>query len=253
MGAPNQSVCEVWATEADLCEPCSNYEFDMSTMDTALQVASDILFELSGRRFAGSCTDVVRPTGSRGCWSHSSAGYALSEITLGAYPVTAITAVKVREDKGGTLETLDSSLYRIDNYRKLVRLDDPNGNNPGWPSHQDMGQDESGDGVFFEVELSYGIAPPPAGVHAAAALACELAQACSPDSIGKCRLPKRAQSIVRQGLTVEFIDAAQFLADDLTGLYEVDLFLRTYNPAGLRRSAAVLSPDLPPRVRRAGT
>src|SRR3990167_2068070 len=63
MSSPCVSSCSVWASADDVCEPCSGYSFPAGLLDDMLAVASDILFELSGKRFPGSCSDIVRPCG----------------------------------------------------------------------------------------------------------------------------------------------------------------------------------------------
>ena len=51
--------------------------------------------------------------------------------------------------------------------------------------------------------------------------------------------------IARQGVSATFIDPALFLDRGMTGVYEMDLFVRAYNPAGIARDARVWSPDQP--------
>lgn len=276
MSAPRTGTCAPWATTADLCSPCTPETADIATM---LQAASDVLFELSGRRFSGECSATVRPnarwrvddpvhenligwggqgfTGTGGWWNSWGGGCGcqqgrgeatfgcdtVSEITLGGSPVVSITAVKV----DGI--ALAASRYRIDDNRYLVRLPDADGSNPGWPCCQDMTLDDAQVGTW-SVAYKYGVAPPPMGVQAAAVLACELAQMCVG---GACALPARVTSMTRQGVSVNTMDPQDFLDHGRTGLYVVDLFLKAYNPDGLRRPATVWSPDVPRRVRRAGT
>jgi hypothetical protein len=241
-------------------------------MDDSLAMASDILFELTGRQFPGSCQETVRPCARRadsgggspgGAVAGDPYGYAhggcgcqrsrecgcggLSAISLGGYPVTQIDEVKVDGD------VLAEDLYRVDDYRWLVRLPDADGTRPGWPCCQDLALASTEEGTF-EVTFTYGTPPPPAGVRAAAVLGCELALACEPEQASKCRIPRRVQSIVRQGVSMELlIPEFEFLKNGRTGLWEVDLFIFAANPAGLRRPMAVVSPDIPSRVTRAGT
>lgn len=272
MGAPCQSACTPWATDADVCSPCDDYTFPIGLLDDMLAVATDVLYELSGRRFPGSCQDVVRPCATSARTDDWRDRYAFADglgrirngggcscaadvycgcarppaIQLGVYPVTSIVTVKV----DGV--TLDASRYRIDDYRWLVRLSDADGTNPGWPCCQDLTKATTEDDTF-EVTFTYGVPPPPAGVTAAARLACELALMCSPETIDRCRLPKRVTQITRQGITALVLNPNDFLSDGRTGIYEVDLFVRTYNPNGMRRPAAVWSPDTIHRARRVGT
>ncbi|MBK9181476.1 MAG: hypothetical protein IPM45_18345 [Acidimicrobiales bacterium] len=71
--------------------------------------------------------------------------------------------------------TLDDSLYRLDDRRWLVRLEDPDGSRPGWPASQDLTLPASEPGTW-EVTFTWGVRPPAAGVLAAVALAGELAR-----------------------------------------------------------------------------
>lgn len=230
------AVCTPWAVRDDLCSPCVGPELDPDELDEKLQAASDLLFAMSGRQFnGGGCTDTVRPIFPDSC------GHA--EVMLPYYPVTAITSVKVRDRSDEAITTLQATDYRLDNKRVLVRLEGSDGTRKLWP-HQDLYQNESGDGRFFEVTYTYGVAPPQLGVNAAATLACEMYLACDSSAADKCRLPNKVQSIVRQGVSMELIDPNQFLTEDFTGIYEVDSFLKAYNPKKLRRSASVWSPDL---------
>jgi hypothetical protein len=274
MAQPCTSACSVWATDADICSPCDDYAFDALLIDDSLAIASDILYELSGRQFPGSCQDYVRPcsagagsmitrSSNGGVWRGSCSCTGATacachhpyEITLGVYPLTSIVSIIQADTTNPAYPastTLDSSLYRIDDYRWLVRQPDTDGGNPGWPCCQRLDR-PIGEEQTFQVTFTWGQSPPAAGVRAAAALACELALACSPETIGQCRLPKRITDISRQGVSMALIDPFDFLDKGLTGIYEVDVFLRTYNPSQLRRRAGIISPDIPRHARRAGT
>ncbi len=227
-----------------------------------IPAASDLLYEMSGRQFPGQCEAIVRPCARRSggngrhpsAWSESW-GWCMcadtcgcegsGRIGLGAYPIVEITEVKV----DGVV--LDPSRYRIDDRRTLVRLPDADGTNPGWPRSQRLDLDDDQEDTF-SVSYVWGESPPEAGVRAAAVLACELAMACDPDSVDQCRLPKRATSVTREGVTM-VLSPSDFLdKDGNTGLWEVDLFLRAYNPARIRHRAQVWTPNMA-RVVRPGT
>src|SRR5687768_6371743 len=61
MTAPNATACQPWADEAALAT------FTSCGDEAAvwLEVASDLLFHLSGLQYPGLCTTTVRPCGSR--------------------------------------------------------------------------------------------------------------------------------------------------------------------------------------------
>lgn len=262
MAAPRSGPCEPWASTADICSPCDDYAFNAADLEDGLDMASGILFELTGRQFPGVCTATVRPCTARasgeylgadglfhatcGCASGYGCGCSeLSAVTLGGYPVNSITEVKVDG------AAVDPSLYRVDEWRWLVRLADADGTNPGWPCAQRLDLADTEDDTF-SVAFTYGREPPLTGVRAAAVLGCQIALACQPETAGQCQLSRRVQSVTRQGVTV-VLDSLDAFRDGLTGIPEVDLFITSVNPARLRRRARALSPDVGPSARRIGT
>src|SRR5690606_40707127 len=84
------------------------------------------------------------------------------------------------------------------------------------------------------------ISVPEAGVLAAEVLACELAKSWA--GTGSCRLPKRVQNIVREGVTMTVMDQFEFLDDGMFGVYEVDTFIATFNPHRLQGPAWMIVP-----------
>lgn len=234
-------VCTPWATTDDICEPCN--ELDPEVLESNLLLASEVLYVLSGRQFRGAgCEATVRPQLPCGI-DYGPCGGPY-EVLLPHYPITEVTEVRVRQTHDGILETLTADQYRLDNHSTLVRLQDSDGFYRSWP-RQEIRQNSNGTGLYFEVTYTYGQAPPLLGISAARDLACEFALACDPSSAGKCKLPKNVQSVVRQGVSQEFIDVTQFLAEDLMGVHSCDVFLRSFNKSKLRRRASVWSPDLP--------
>lgn len=165
-------------------------------------------------------------------------------MRLPSEPITSIVEVKVDG------EVLDPSLYRIDQYRWLVRLPDPDDRRVGWPCCTRMDLPSTADNTF-EVTYTYGTPPPPLGKMAVVELACEFARACAGDE--KCRLSPRAISVARQGVSVQLAAITDTLADGRIGLPIGDLFLHTYNPTGKRRQSSVWSPDIDSGTRRVGT
>lgn len=259
MPAPRRSTCSPWAIPSDLCIPCTDIEPDDARALEMLQIASDILFDLSGRQFPGTCTLTVHPctrpiynsdrSSSRsfpyslsrfcGCSGESICGCGgLSQVDLGVSPVTAVSEVVV---DGVVLTPVVD--YHIDDFRFLVRLDGER-----WPCCADPL-----DPASFSVTFDYGLEPPPGGIHAAAELACQMLLACDPNRSGECRLPQRVTSITRQGVSMVVLDPLTFLDMGRTGLTGVDMWLASVNPHHLKRPPAVLSPDLVPKTRRIDT
>lgn len=94
-----------------------------------------------------------------------------------------------------------------------------------------------------EITYTYGTPPPSAGKNAARILAIELVKLYENDD--SCALPQRVTSISRQGVSYTVLDNQDFIAEGRTGLYAVDLFLKTTNPDNARSRSRVFSPDIP--------
>lgn len=233
----------LWAQPTDICAPCSTDAFTPGLVDRMLRVATDVLYELSGRQYPGVLNAVVHPTVQCSCaparrtgllWTrHHLDDPCRQRITLGAYPLRTVTEVIVDG------EVVASDAYRIESNRYLARID-----GGSWPAFTD---DDDPDA--FKVTLTWGLAPPASGVAAAAALACQLLLATDPNADG-CQLPERVQVVSRQGVSFALIDPMEFLTEGRTGIYLVDLFLGSVNPNGLRQAPMVVSPDVGPAVRR---
>lgn len=271
MTAPSTTVCAPWADEADLCAPCNDYTVPGDLLADCLQSASEVLFALSGRQWSGLCTDVVRPggipydqwlgikawpiyrgdswwQGYRGPWPLGL--QPVAEVLLGGYPVVSITEVLL--DGVALVDGID---YRVDNWRTLVRLANPQGMPRVWPAWQRMDLPATEVGTW-QVTYQHGTEPPAMGRRAAALLACELAKACDPELFGggECMLPERVTTIARQGVTAVVLDPFAFLDEGKTGIYQVDLFLTAANPGHLQRPATSTTTASRRRApRRAGT
>ena len=273
-GPYSSGLCSNWVTPLEVSQFCGSGEnLDGGPDYTfAAQMASEVLFNLSGRQFAGGCTSTVRPcmTGC-GCWGGGFVGGLaiqgamalgvpinwtggswdcggqqcgcgiLSEIVLDGYPVTGITQVKI----GGVVQ--NPSTYRLDQYRRLVCTNDLL-----WPACQDLTLPDTAQGTW-SVTYTHGVDPPVAGKMAACQLACQFALAAIPGS--GCSLPEAVQEVTRQGIRVtkgRLATLVNYMMDspEGTGLALVDAFMVAYNPRGLRRRPAVWSPDSPRYPRR---
>ena len=94
-----------------------------------------------------------------------------------------------------------------------------------------------------EITYTYGIEPPTMGKMAARVLAMEFCKLWNGDD--DCVLPQRVTSISRQGVSYTILDSQDFIDDMRTGLYSIDLFLKSVNPDKARNKARVFSPDVP--------
>lgn len=249
--------CNAWTTNDQVAACCATEaSSDETPFDDFIAAASQALFELSARQWAGVCEQTVRPCQtqtpcgfqvlSRGhlvmdpyFWNGSDWGVAcgcqpLSKVTLAGYPVREIVEVKI----DGV--ALDPSEYTLKDHRNLIRM-----NGGTWPSCQRIDLPDTEEGTW-SVTYTYGQNPPWLGMMAASELACELYKACASEELGlDCALPSGVTSLTRQGITIERNPFVAWGRQDRiwrTGLPHVDLFLNTYNPAGIRRRPVFVTP-----------
>lgn len=101
------------------------------------------------------------------------------------------------------------------------------------------------------VDYSYGMLPPQAGILAATTLANELLILMGEGSdMNQCRIPERVRSVSREGISFDLIDPQEFMDDGRTGIWEIDLFIRTANPSRAKKQPRLLSASDPRRYRR---
>lgn len=242
-----------WATAEDIdCGPCFG-EDAPTPSESTFQVATDILFQLSKRRFPGIRPDVIRPQthsnthgypswpapgeyGYVGPWEFE-IGYSnwafdsfwfgagcchqLSVVKLPVSPVASVTEVRL----DGVV--LDPSRYRLDNANDLVYLPADGDARRSWPCCQrlDLDVDEAN---TFQVSYTGGRQIPEGAKRAALTLACELTLACAPSGspgAKACQLPQRVQTITRQGVTMALLDPLDLFSEGKTGVPSIDLWL----------------------------
>ena len=193
---------------------------DVSMLEDYAAQATNILYVLSGRRYLG-LTSVVT--------SHqiSARGY----VSLANWqPVRAVTQVIVTDlpqDIGDTvpdgvavpfqLSPAGAFLILSLRYRYHIAL-----------ISLDVGQD-----------------PPNQARKAAASLAANLLRGdpeyAEINGATDVRQALNISSITRQGVTYTYSDIVRSLANDLTGIYETDLFIRAYNPTNARYQPKVVT------------
>lgn len=244
-----------WTIPDPLC--CPQWEAATAPQKTAaIDFATTILWSSTGRRF-GECEITVRPCSPKQCvdgtltwwggmwsgstwipyiwngtWFNCGCGGTCScdprcQVRLPG-PVSTIVEVTI----GGVVVPADA--YRVDDGHWLVRTD-----GDCWPQCPDMDTDDGAD--IFEVTYTRGTPVPPALLMAGAILACEWVKACAGAS---CRLTGNVQSIARNGIEIQMMDPTELLKFGWTGIREVDMLIKAYNPAGLPYRLRVLSPDL---------
>lgn len=226
----------------------------------ALQMATEILWAKSGMRF-DACTFTIRPCRTS-CWGGGFPYSGWWEMTS-TYPQPALIAGNWYNLVCGTCGddcsctpveqiilpgpvtsidrvtvdgmTLLSSQYRLDDWRKLVRIDGGR-----WPDCNDLNLADTEVGTW-SVQLTYGQPVPIAGRMAVGELAHQLVLACMGDDC--CILPYRIAQLARQGVTISFPDIDSLIAGNRLGLQFADTFLDAYNPYGLRSPSQVYAID----------
>lgn len=123
--------------------------------------------------------------------------------------------------------TVDPGAYRVENGYLLVRTDGGN-----WPA---CASDE------FIVTYSFGYPVDNLGAHAAGVLASEFAKVLTGEVRG-CRLPPSVVSVTRQGVTMDM--SGGVFPEGRTGIAEVDVWVRSWNPYAMLVAPSVYSPDI---------
>jgi hypothetical protein len=224
--------------------------------DEAIRTASYLLWAMSGRKYTGETTVTERytctlrnnrlgpstktnsavlfggdvyniPSGDYDEYSELTADGMSpdSRIRLRGRPVTKIHAIRNR--LGSIIDP--SNYYLVDHSTIHIKAGTP------WTP------------CNTEVTYSYGTPVPAVGKMAARTLAIEFMKLWSDDET--CQLPQRVTSVSRQGVSYTILDNQEFIEELRTGLYVIDLFLKTVNPDNARRKSKVFSPDQP-RARR---
>ena len=227
-----------WITKDDLFNPEHPYA------EIAAAQASGILYNLTGEKFQGirmsheviSKNDVLSGNyspqliggkmynlPSKGCSSRNLIDTNCMKRELWLYHGPVLEVVSVFEDG----VEVNPTTYSLRNRSYLVKK----GRNAFWNF---CGTHE------FEVYYKYGVNPPKAGVEAAIALGNEFLLKVDGDD--RCRLPERVSSITRQGVSIRVGDSQEFFEQGRTGIYEVDLFIKAYNPSKAKKKARVFIP-----------
>lgn len=129
---------------------------------------------------------------------------------------------------------LDPAAYRVDDRKMIVRLDGLR-----WPSCQNMSAPPTDSGTW-QISYTRGTPVPKGGEVAAGILALELMKAACNDA--SCQLPKRVQSITRQGVTVAVLDSFSDVQEGRTGIWLIDAWLTSVTKPSM--GGAVRSVDV---------
>jgi hypothetical protein len=242
-------ACTPWATIDDA--PAS-YEGDPDVLESVLPLATDILFELTRRRWPGTCHDEFRPMAQyrsaemptwwpdyRGSMGWCSCNRALRETGCQRLPEIKLPGTPVHVDSiKVTLDGAAFTDFALHDHRYLVRTD-----GDGWPCCQDLLAPLTEDHTMG-IEYDFGIAPPEAGPIVCMAYAIQLALSLDAEAVAsnKCQLPKRVTTITRQGITMAILDPMVFIDKGRVGLALVDQWIASVNLGSNTRAATVLVP-----------
>jgi hypothetical protein len=262
MAVPVPGPCE-WPIDTTCCPDWDTYSAEVKTRATTF--ATSILDALTGHQFA-QCPVNYRPCGPRcaggggymswpvgtpgvtggggpwmipyvdaGVWRNCgcTGGCSCAARCEVPFPTSVASVTSVTVDG----LTIDPTAYRLDSWRgrpMLVRID-----GDCWPTCQDMNVEPGEEGSFV-ITYSPGRPLPVAGQIAAGEYACEIAKAC----VGAdCALPQQLASLSRNGVDIQVVDPTVVAENGLTGLTNVDLWIRSVNPARRTQRSRVASVD----------
>lgn len=211
-------------------------EADSVDLASVCQVATEILFMLSGRQF-GVREKTIRPitdTTSNRDWNRNKRAQILGwcftgerELVL-AGPVREIVQIKL----DGAV--LPSTAYTLLDRRRLLRVP-----SVPWPTHQRLDLPDTAQGTL-SIHFKWGKDVPEGGKVAAKLFAQQLGLYLAGR---KCSLSDSLSTVTRQGTSRTHLDPSEFTRLSKTGLYLVDTWLNAVNPSGSRRRPRVFNPD----------
>lgn len=222
----------------------------------ACETASFLMWSLSGRKFTGTTTVTERYVCAKRAYRLGASSRNYGGVLVGGevYNIPVNDFDNYAELVADGLSPDSRIRLRGKNVTKIHAVRDRSGNilDPSSYYLVDHSVLQATAGVPWtpcnvEVTYTYGSPIPVAGRMAARTLALEFARLWSGDD--DCALPQRVTSISRQGVSYTLLDSQDFIDDMRTGVYAVDLFLKSVNPDGAKRRSKVFSPDVP-RARR---
>ncbi|MCM6777934.1 hypothetical protein NDR87_31450 [Nocardia sp. CDC159] len=234
------------------CLPAVTAPEDQARLQSAVDTAVAVLWSFTGRQF-GCCPITFRPCPrehDQGWPVSWLPGLALSTLWVdpvwrewpcGCGPRCTASGPGVVHLPGPVCEltgvvidgaVVDESAYTLEGDRLYAA-------SGRWP-RQDLTVAAGSPGTWT-VDYLRGTPPPAGADRSVALLAREFWNACTGEQ--KCQLPRRVESVVRQGVSVKMADPAAVFEDMLTGIPEVDLWIASVNPHRLSAPSAVSSPD----------
>jgi hypothetical protein len=237
-------MTNLWVSTSDL----GSYSDSEFSYDAA-KVASQLLFQLSGRKYSGATTVTERYVcATRGHNYGLARGTTTAALVNGDVQNIPLTAYDFYETASDGITTGSRLRLRGKPVTKVHAIRDHLGEiiNPNYYYLSDHSVIQPVRGVPWrpcnvEVTYTYGVEAPAMGKMAARMLAIEFCKMWSGED---CELPQRVTSIARQGVSYTILDPQEFVAQGRTGIYFVDMFLKSVNPDNAKNRARVFSPDL---------
>ena len=232
-----------WITVEDLAVPESPYAQD------AIEYATFVLYKLSGEKYPGisRTQEIYVAESRRSTHADPISTEAARNIQMIGVPPTIqypqrlyLRGVPVHEVHSVSYgnAVLDPTEYILFN-KRFLKLS----NGAIW----NYACDQRG----ITVDYSYGMMPPSAGRLAASTLANELLILLGENSnSAQCRIPERVTSVSREGISFDMVNPMEFKDEEKTGIWEIDLFIRTSNPSRAKKQPRLLSASDPRRYRR---
>lgn len=173
------------------------------------------------------------PVSLHGTWLNVYCGHLSSCGCTGVGAVQLYGPAGVIEEVKVDGDVVDPAAYRLDPGGWLSRVDGEQ-----WPICQDLNLPDTEPNTW-SISYTPGAAVDAAGAFAAGKLAGEYVQACAG---GDCALPRGVSQVVRNGVTLTLTPGN--FPGGMTGIIEVDAYIRRWNPHGLMGPSMVMSPDL---------
>src|SRR5690606_17272865 len=250
--------------EPYVCQDCCSVDVndaDPRLRETARLWASRFLWTATGKQYGG-CPRTYRPC-REGCGPglNCCGGYsgpcvrAVPWRVPGSYDWVNITCGKCTKGcqcsavSEVVLQDVDQVLnVRVDGVdydpcgmvavydrSRVVRVDGGQ-----WPVCQELGRTD-GPGTW-SITVVQGLCVPDGGDWATGLLMCEFLKSCLKRD--DCQLPRRLQTITRQGVTLGFNDRFENLGMLRTGIWEIDAWIEQSRFVGAA-TPSILSPDAP--------
>ena len=242
---------------------------DVLRLRVAIRAAVATLSALLGHRYVVRCVTVrpcssgpragglggPRPTGDGGWWIAYQDGnggwHNFDPCTAGRCDPLGRGAVELPTRWGTVREVtrveVDGAVIANTGYalesvrgRAILYRTGVDGCGGAWPT-QDLGLPLGCPGTWAAT-LKAGTPPPPGTALHVSTLATEFYNLCGDAEDTDCRIPRDWVSVSRDGVTVSRVDPSVMLAQRLTGLAEVDAWIRAHNPHRLVSPVTVAGP-----------